>query len=135
MSSSAFSEAREMAVHSTPSDSSDVTSPLVALHYEQLLLRTRPRESDSLVCGNHMVQLLHHPHNHHVARDAGGGLLGLGEQRRALLVDHRLHGDDPHLKKYQEDDVQELPSSDLFRDRLHCDGVVTSHQPRSRKLQ
>ena len=42
MSSSAFSEAREMAVHSVPSDTNNVASPLVALHYDQLILGPRP---------------------------------------------------------------------------------------------
>ena len=55
MSSSAFSEAREMAVHSFPVESTDVASPLVALHYEQLVLGNRPRKGDLLGCGVHLV--------------------------------------------------------------------------------
>ena len=50
MSSSAFSEAKEMAVQSIPGDSNDVASPLVALHYDQLMLGPRPREGDLIVC-------------------------------------------------------------------------------------
>ena len=55
------------------------------------------------------------PHGHHVARDAGGGLLGLGEQGRALLVDHRLHGDDPHLQKDKEEDVKKCLENCVLR--------------------
>ena len=62
----------------------------------------------------------------HIARDAGGGLLGLAGQGRVLVVDHH-GGNDPHLQKDQEEDVQELPFSDLLQDRLHCDRVVASH--------
>ena len=116
-----------MTVHTVPSDSNDVASPLVALQYEQLVLGTRPREGDLLVCGDHLVQLFLLPNGHHIARGAGSGLLGLGGQGCALLVDHQLCGDDPHLKKDQEEDVQELPFSDLLQDRLHCDRVVASH--------
>ena len=114
-------------VHFVPSDSNEVASPLVALHYEQLLLGTRPGEGDLLVGGDHLVQLLLLPGGHHVAGDAGGGLLGLCGQGRALVVDHRLRGDDPHLQKDHEEDVEKVPSSDLLRDCLHCDGMVASH--------
>ena len=62
----------------------------------------------------------------HIARDAGGGLLGLAGQGRVFVVDHH-GGNDPHLQKDQEEDVQELPFSDLLRDCLHCDGMVASH--------
>ena len=114
-------------VHSVPSDSNDVASPLVALHYEQLLLGTRPGEGDLLVGGDHLVQLLLLPGGHHVARDAGGGLLGLGGQGCAFVVDHRLCGDDPHLQRDKEEDVEEVASSDLLRDCLGCDGMVARH--------
>ena len=77
--------------------------------------------------GDHLVQLLLLPGGHHVAGDAGGGLLGLGGQGRAFVVDHRLRGDDPHLQKDKEEDVEEVPSSDLLRDRLGCDGMVACH--------
>ena len=62
----------------------------------------------------------------HITRDGGGGLLGLAGQGRVFVVDHH-GGNDPHLQKDQEEDVQELPSSDLLRDRLHCDRVVARH--------
>ena len=53
-----------------------------------------------------MVQLLLLPGGHHVAGDAGGVLLGLCGQGRALVVDHRLRGDDPHLQMDQEEDLK-----------------------------
>ena len=114
MLSSAFSEAREMAVHSIPSDSNDVASPLVALHYEQFLFGTCSGEGDPLEGGKHLVQLLFLPGGHRVARNAGGGLLGLGGQRRAFDTDHQLHGDDPHLQKDKEEDVKEVSGEMCF---------------------
>ena len=61
-----------------------------------------------------MVQLLFLPGGHRVARNAGGGLLGLGGQRRAFDTDHQLHGDDPHLQKDKEEDVKEVSGEMCF---------------------
>ena len=74
-----------------------------------------PGEGDPLVGGDHLVQLLFLPGGHRVARNAGGGLLGLGGQRRAFDTDHRLHGDDPHLQKDKEEDVKKCLENCVLR--------------------